>query len=121
LASLIRCLHSSLFAAYPFPCSQVVICLSILSEASLRFSEHKFFSLGWGCQPHAQPPTWRTRVSLFVWASTFDLCGMGDPAISYPTAGLALCHLTTQAPPLRQSSDTWGGGALPPSLPNIER
>jgi hypothetical protein len=32
--------------------------------------------------PHAQPPTWRTRVSPFVWASTFDLSSKGDPTSS---------------------------------------
>jgi hypothetical protein len=51
--------------------------LLIPSEASLRFSEHRFFP-GWGRYPHAQPPTWRTRVSLFVWVITFDLSGLGD-------------------------------------------
>jgi hypothetical protein len=37
-----------------------------------------------------QPPTWRTRVSLFVWVITFNLSGMGGPASSYATAGIAL-------------------------------
>jgi hypothetical protein len=37
-----------------------------------------------------QPPTWRTRLSLFVWVITFDLSDMGDPASSYATAGIAL-------------------------------
>ena len=40
--------------------------------------------------PTPNPPTWRTRVSLFVWVITFDLSGLGDPASSYATAGLAL-------------------------------
>jgi hypothetical protein len=40
--------------------------------------------------PMPQHPTWRTRVSLFVWVITFDLSGMGDPASSYATAGIAL-------------------------------
>jgi hypothetical protein len=40
--------------------------------------------------PMPQPPTWRTRVSLFDWVITFDLSGMGDPASSYTTAGIAL-------------------------------
>jgi hypothetical protein len=44
----------------------------------------------WGFQPQAQPPTWRTRVRLLVWVSTFDLSGKGDPASSYATAGIAL-------------------------------
>ena len=30
------------------------------------------------------------RVSLFVWAITFDMSICGDPASSYATAGLAL-------------------------------
>jgi hypothetical protein len=54
-----------------------------------RFRNSLFF-MGWGCQPHAQPPTWRSRVSLFVWVITFDLCGMGDPISSYATASKAL-------------------------------
>jgi len=29
-------------------------------------------------------------VSLFVWAFTFDLSSLGDPASSYATAGLAV-------------------------------
>jgi hypothetical protein len=48
------------------------------------------FSPRWGHHPHAQSPTWRTRVSLFVWIITFDLSGLGDPASSCVTAGLAL-------------------------------
>jgi hypothetical protein len=44
----------------------------------------------WGCKPHAQPPTWRTRVYLFVWLLPFNLSGMGDSTSSYATAGIAL-------------------------------
>jgi hypothetical protein len=58
-----------------------------------KFYYHRFpnnIIILWGCQPHAQPPTWRTRVSLFVWVITFDMSGMGDPASSYATAGIAL-------------------------------
>jgi hypothetical protein len=44
----------------------------------------------WGCYPHAQPLTWRTRVSLSVWLLPLDLSGMGDPTSSYATAGIAL-------------------------------
>jgi hypothetical protein len=57
-----------------------------------------------------QTPTWRTRVSLFVWVFTLDLSGMGGP-----TSSIRYCphsywdHVTTQAPPLRQSRDTFGG------------
>jgi hypothetical protein len=44
----------------------------------------------WGCQPHAQPPTWRTSVSLFVWLLPLGLSGLGGPTRSYATAGRAL-------------------------------
>jgi hypothetical protein len=53
---------------------------------------------GWGCQPHAQPPTWRTIVPLFVWVITFDLSSMGAPASSYATAGIALRILRPRKP-----------------------
>jgi hypothetical protein len=43
---------------------------------------NKILSTGWGCQPHAQPPTWRARVSLLVWTLPFDLSGMCDPTSS---------------------------------------
>jgi hypothetical protein len=75
----------------------------------LRFRNNIFF-MGWGCWPHAQRPTWGARVSLFVWVITLDLSGMGGP-----TSSIRYCqqssrdHLTTQAPPLRQSRDTFGG------------
>jgi hypothetical protein len=35
-------------------------------------------------------PTWRTRVSLFVWLLPLDLSGMGASTSSYATAGIAL-------------------------------
>jgi hypothetical protein len=39
---------------------------------------------------HAQTPTWKTRISLFVWLLPLDLSGMGAPTSSYATAGIAL-------------------------------
>jgi hypothetical protein len=64
--------------------------LSLRPAAVVKsFSTVKAFA-GWGRQPHAQPPTWRARVSLFVWIITFDLSGMGDPTSSYATAGITL-------------------------------
>jgi hypothetical protein len=48
------------------------------------------FFLGRGCWSCSQPPTWRTRVSLFVWLLPFDLSGLGGPTSSYATAGIAL-------------------------------
>jgi hypothetical protein len=35
-------------------------------------------------------PTWRARVSLFIWLLPLDLSGMGAPTTSYATAGIAL-------------------------------
>jgi hypothetical protein len=68
------------------------------------------FFPGQGCRPCAQPPTWRIRVSLFVWVITLDLSGMGGPtrSISYRQHSSQV-HVTAQAPPLRQSRDTIGG------------
>jgi hypothetical protein len=62
----------------PFLCSQVVVYFLNPSEASLRFPEHKFSS------------NLEDMVTLFVWVITYDLSGLGDPASSYATAGLAL-------------------------------
>jgi len=89
LRSWIMFEHSTCQKSIPFPFSQVIVYLLNSSEASLRFPERKFFS-GVGSYSHAQPPTWRTRVSLFIWVITFDLSGLGDSASSYATAGLAL-------------------------------
>jgi len=63
------------------------------------------------CQPHAQPLTWRIRLSLFVWVITVNLSGMGGPTstIRYRQHS-SWVHMTTQAPPVRQSCDTFGGG-----------
>ena len=94
----------------PFPCSQVIVYLSILSEASLRFSKHEFFP-GWGHHPHAKLPTWSTRVSLFVWAITFDLSGLGDPTSSCATSGLALRIIWPHKPHHYVKVETPSGGS----------
>jgi hypothetical protein len=52
--------------------------------------ETLFFFAVRGRQPLAQPPIWRTRVSLLVWIIPFDLSGMGGSTSSYATAGTAL-------------------------------
>jgi len=79
------------------------------SEADCWVSEQIIFTV-WGCKPHAQPPTWRTRLSLFIRVITLDLSGMGGPtsSIRYRQHSSQV-HVTTQAPPLRQSRDTFGG------------
>jgi len=85
------------------------ISVSHPSEADCWVSEQIIFTV-WSYQPHAQPPTWSSRVSHFVWVITLDLSIMGGPTSSIryrqhsPRA-----HMTTQAPPLRQSRDTFGG------------
>jgi hypothetical protein len=37
-----------------------------------------------------QPPTWRTRVSLFIWLLPFNLSAVGGPTSSYATAGIGV-------------------------------
>jgi len=65
------------------------------------------FFPGWGCYPHAQPPAWRTRVSLLVWALPFDLSGMAGPTNSYATAGIALRVTESHKPPPLTSTTRW--------------
>jgi hypothetical protein len=68
------------------------------------------FFPGQGLRPCAQPPTWRTRLSLFVWVITLDLSGMGGPTSSARYRQYSCrVHVTAQAPPLRQSTDTIEG------------
>jgi hypothetical protein len=59
------------------------------SEADYLVPE-QFSFYGEICQSHAQPPTCRTRVFLFVWLLPLELSGMGDSTSSYATAGIAL-------------------------------
>jgi hypothetical protein len=67
-----------------------------------------------------QPPTWRTRVSLLVWVITLDLSGMGDPNSSpHYCQHSSRNLLTTQAPPLRQSRDTFGRKMGPHTAQNF--
>jgi hypothetical protein len=57
-----------------------------------------------------QTPNMEDQVSLFVWVITLDLYGMEGPtsSISYRQNSF-WDRVTTQAPPLRQSRDTFGG------------
>jgi hypothetical protein len=59
------------------------------SGCSFKFLNYLIFTV-WGCEPHVQPPTWRTRASLFVWLLPLDLSNLGGPTSSYATAGIAL-------------------------------
>jgi hypothetical protein len=67
---------------------------------------NRFVLTGLGCQPNAQPPTWRTRVSPLVWNFTLDLSGLGDPASSYATAGIALEIIGARKPHRHDKAQT---------------
>ena len=68
--------------------------------------------------PRAQPPTWRTRISLFVSVITFDLSGLDDSASSYATAGLTLRTIWPHKPHHYVKVGTPSGGPWP-SIPSI--
>ena len=68
----------------------IFVSLVLFQPSSLNLSS---FSLCWTfvtisfllCRvvsPMSKSPTWRTRVSLFVWVITLDLSGMGCPTSS---------------------------------------
>jgi hypothetical protein len=73
----------------------------------LRGFRNVTFFPGWGRQPHAQP-----GGPLFVWVISFDLSGMGAPAGSYATAGLALRIIWPHTPPhyVKLGTPSGGGG-----------
>jgi hypothetical protein len=75
------------------------------------FETFVFFTVR-GPQPLAQPPTWRTRVSLSVWIIPFDLSGLGDPTSSYATAGVALRVFWSRKPHHYVKVETPSGGGL---------
>jgi hypothetical protein len=85
-----------------------------LSSPSIRglipgFETLKFITVR-GRQPLAQPPTWRTSVSLLVWIIPFDLSGMGGPTSSYATAGIALTVIWPHKPHHYVKVETPSGG-----------
>ena len=75
----------------------------------LRF--HNNFFCGVRLLASQPTPSLEDQVSLFIWVITLDLSGMGGPtsSICYSQHS-SRDHMTAQAPPLRQSSDTFGGG-----------
>jgi hypothetical protein len=73
------------------------------------FSKKIFFT-GLVCQPNAQLPTWRARVSLSVWNLTVDLSGLGDPVSSYATASISLEIIGARKPHLHDKAETPPGG-----------
>jgi len=56
----------------------------------IRLVNNKIFFTDVRFLASPQHPTWRTRISLFVWVNTFDLSGRGLPTSSYTTASLTL-------------------------------
>jgi hypothetical protein len=80
------------------------------SEADYRVSEQIIFLRCGVVSPTPNPPAWRTRVSLFVCVIPLDLSGMGGPTSSIRyLQHSSRVHVITQAPPLRQSRDTFRG------------
>jgi hypothetical protein len=82
-----------------YVCTYVYILLFCRGFRGLisSFETFVFFTVI-GRQPLAQPPTWRTRVSLLVWIIPFDLSGLGDPTSSYATAGIDLRSFDPASP-----------------------
>jgi hypothetical protein len=65
---------------------------TIRSLGHLRFPNSNFFT-GWDCQPHSQPPTWRTRPLYLYppeagWPSYTPRCQIPILVASYDTSGL---------------------------------
>ena len=82
---------------YLSPCT-VPLCFSSFRSWLLGFGKNCFYCVELSA-PTPNPPTWRTRVSLFVWVITIDLSGMGGPSSSIcyrPHSSQD--HVTTQAP-----------------------
>ena len=62
--------------------------------------------MGAGYQPSAQPPTWRTRGSFFVWFLPVNLFGMGDlPGALGSSRHGSKGHWNTQATSPLQGDD----------------
>ena len=60
----------------------------------------------------APRPTPKLEDQGISFSLGYQLSGMGVPASSYTTARIALGVMTKEAPPLRQSTNTFGGGTL---------
>jgi hypothetical protein len=66
------------------------------------------------CRSHAHSPTWRTRLSRFVWLFTLDLSGMGGSASRYATTGITLRILWPRKPLqfVKVGVSSGGGGCV---------
>jgi hypothetical protein len=85
----------------------------VTSHIRCEVSWKKIFT-GWCRHPHAQPPTWRTRISLSL-APPSKSVGMGGPTSSYAAADIDLEFTGAHKPPhpatdcFRQGRDTIEG------------
>jgi hypothetical protein len=75
---------------YTHLCSYWVVFVVSTRFPILEASQQNVFFMGSGIKPHSEPPTWRTRVSLFVCAISLDLFGVRGPSSSYATASIAI-------------------------------
>jgi hypothetical protein len=106
------CMYVSTYVCM-YVCMDVRLYPSVLSRFprfDFRFRDICVFFTVRGRQPLAQPPTWRTRVSLSVWIIPFDLSGLGDPTSSYATAGIALKVIWPRKPHHYVRVETPSGG-----------
>jgi hypothetical protein len=79
------------------------VLLRVVAEVSaqLHFLEvwQQYFFMGWGCEPHAQLPTWRTRVSFLLFGSSPLTCLAWEALpITYATASIALVIIWPHKP-----------------------
>ena len=87
----------SVFCLSPPSYSQIVFCLLVLSEPSLRFSQRQLIygvRSAWRPTPNLEDQ----GISLLVWVITFDLFDTGGPTSSYATAGIAVRILWPHKP-----------------------
>jgi hypothetical protein len=83
-----------LLTPWRYSSCRTLVASHILCEVSWQ----QFFT-EWSLQPHAQPPTWRTRLSLLVWHPPRNLSGMGGPTSSYAAAGVTFEFIVAHKPP----------------------
>jgi hypothetical protein len=63
--------------------SRILASSSVAQPHLFRSVQTFKISMWLSCQPHAGPPTWRTRLSLFVWAMSFDPSFTPGPTSRY--------------------------------------
>lgn len=114
IAPVLNSIRTSLYQnSYSFPYSQIIFCLSILSEASLSFSQYQIIYMIRLSAAHPNPQPGGPGYAFLSGSSpsTFPTCG-ALPAATLPPECLS-ASLTNQAPSLRQIKDTIRGNILP--------